>query len=72
MSQAGCTVGAGARSSRDWLAILLAISGGAAAHATLPLVTDEADTQDPGTLQIEAEQTTRPVLRAITTIYPSH
>ena len=32
----------------------LAISGGAAAHATLPLVTDEADTQDTGTLQIEA------------------
>ena len=54
MSQAGCMLGAGARSSRDWLAILLAISGGAAAHATLPLVTDEADTQDPGTLQIEA------------------
>ena len=54
MSQAGCTLGAGARSSRGWLAILLAISGGAAAHATLPLATDEADTQDPGTLQIEA------------------
>lgn len=54
MSQAGYTVGAGARSSRGWLAILLAISGGAAAHATFPLVTDEADTQDPGTLQIEA------------------
>ena len=32
----------------------LAIGGGTAAYATLPLVMDEADTQDPGTLQIEA------------------
>ncbi len=54
MSQAGYTVRAGARSIRNWLATWLAISGGAAAYATLPLVTDEADTQDPGTVQIEA------------------
>lgn len=54
MSQAGYTVGAVNRNTRSWLAIWLAISGGAAAYATLPLVTDEADTQDPGTLQVEA------------------
>ena len=54
MSQAGYTASAGARSIRNWLATWLAISGGAAAYATLPLVTDEADTQDPGTLQVEA------------------
>lgn len=54
MSQAGCTVGTGMRKLGGGLVMGLAIYGGTAAYATLPLVTDEADTQDPGTLQIEA------------------
>jgi hypothetical protein len=54
MNQAGCTIGAGARRVRTWLAIWLAVGGGTVAYATLPVATDEADTQDPGTLQIEA------------------
>ena len=37
-----------------WMAASLLICGGGSVLATLPLNTDEADTQDPGTLQIEA------------------
>jgi hypothetical protein len=37
-----------------WLAAGILLCGGGSAFATLPLTIDEADTQDPGTFQIEA------------------
>ena len=40
-----------------WLAVGFLICGGRSVLATLPLNTDEADTQEPGTLQIEAGAT---------------
>ncbi len=39
---------------KGWLAAGLVCCGGGSAFATLPLAVDEADTQDPGTFQIEA------------------
>ena len=42
------------RRLKRWMAAGLVICGGRSALATLPLTVDEADTQDPGTFQIEA------------------